>query len=152
MFYSCAVNGKTLLYALVIPAAICMIVVIVLFVIGIIGVLKTKCEINRFNQSQSNRRPFRYVVFGVVILVGLPWCFAFFAIGKATMLFQLLFSITMSAQGFVIFIYFVVFNSDVRRLISETHCFKKPTTTTKTRIEMRDIENKEAVVLVGEST
>ena len=54
LFYSCVVNGKTLLYALVIPAAICMIVIIVLFVIGIIGVLKTKCEINNFNQSQSN--------------------------------------------------------------------------------------------------
>ena len=134
-----------------IPAAICMIINIVLFVIDIIGVLKTKCK-TQLNQTQSNRRPFQYVVFGVVILVGLPWCFAFFAIGKATMLFQWLFSITMSAQGFFIFIYFVVFNPEVRTFISQTHCFKKPTTTTKTRIEMRNIANKEAIALVGEST
>ena len=133
-----------------IPAAICMIINIVLFVIDIIGVLKTKCK-TKLNRSQSNRRLFRFVVFGVVILVGLPWCFAFFAIGKATMVFQWLFSITMSAQGFFIFIYFVVLNSEIRTFISQMHCFKK-TATRKTRVEMRNIANKEIVVLVGEST
>ena len=130
-----------------IPAAICMIINIVLFVIDIIGVLKTKCK-TKLKQTRSNRRPFQYVVFGVVILVGLPWCFAFFTIGKASMLFHWLFSITMSAQGFFIFIYFVVFNPEVRTFISQRYCFKK-TATTKTRVEMRNIANKEAVVLIG---
>ena len=133
-----------------IPAAIIMIINIVLFLMDIIGVLETKFK-SKLNRSHSSRRPFRYVVFGVIVLIGLPWAFAFFAVKKATMVFQWLFCITSSAQGFFIFIYFVVLNSEIRKIISQMHCFKKPTRT-KSRVEMENLENKEAAALVGEST
>ena len=150
MFSSCVVNGNTLYYALVMPAAIILIINIVLFLMDIIGVLETKFK-SKLNRSQSKRRSFRYVVFGVIVLIGLPWIFAFFAVKKATMVFQWLFCITSSVQGFFIFIYFVVLNSEIRKIISQMQCFKKPTTK-KSRVEMGNLETKEAVALVGEST
>ena len=52
--------------------------------------------------------------FGCNILLGTTWVFAFFAVKEVTMLFQWLFCVTNSLQGFFIFFFHVVRNQDVR--------------------------------------
>ena len=51
---------------------------------------------------------------GIVFLFGLTWIFGAFTILKADQAFQLIFTVTNSFQGFLIFIIFCVLNSDVR--------------------------------------
>ena len=53
---------------------------------------------------------------GIVFLFGLTWIFGAFTILKADQAFQLIFTVTNSFQGFLIFILFCVLNSDVRQV------------------------------------
>ena len=56
------------------------------------------------------------IAFTCNVLLGCTWVFALFAVGKATTIFQWLFCIFNSLQGFFIFLFYVVRNSDVRNL------------------------------------
>ncbi|XP_046549122.1 adhesion G-protein coupled receptor G2-like isoform X3 [Haliotis rubra] len=49
---------------------------------------------------------------GVVILLGLTWVFAVFAIDRASIVFYYLFAITNSLQGLFIFIFYCIFKKD----------------------------------------
>ena len=49
------------------------------------------------------------------VLLGTTWILAFLAVGEATIIFQWLFSITNSLQGFFIFLFYIVQNQDVRK-------------------------------------
>lgn len=55
------------------------------------------------------------IAFACNIILGTTWILAFFAVGEATMIFQYLFCITNSLQGFLIFLFYVVQNQDVRK-------------------------------------
>ena len=57
---------------------------------------------------------------GIVFLFGLTWIFGAFTILKADQAFQLIFTVTNSFQGFLIFILFCVLNSDVRLVWAKT--------------------------------
>ena len=50
----------------------------------------------------------------VVILLGLTWVFAIFAVGRASLVFQYLFSIFNSLQGLFIFIFYCLLKKDVK--------------------------------------
>lgn len=55
-------------------------------------------------------------LFGVMILFGLTWVIGAFTISEASIVFQFLFAIFNSLQGFFIFIFFCVLSPDVRQL------------------------------------
>ena len=59
------------------------------------------------------------IAFTCNILLGCTWVFALFAVGKAVVIFQWLFCIFNSLQGFFIFIFYVVRNSKVRNLLQK---------------------------------
>ena len=54
------------------------------------------------------------IAFACNVLLGTTWVLAFFAIEEVTMLFQWLFCIANSLQGFFIFLFYTVRNQDVR--------------------------------------
>ena len=54
------------------------------------------------------------IAFACNVLLGTTWVLAFFAVEKVAMVFQWLFCITNSLQGFFIFIFYTVRNQDVR--------------------------------------
>ena len=54
------------------------------------------------------------IAFAFNVLLGITWVLAFFAIEEVTMVFQWLFCITNSLQGFFIFVFYTVRNQEVR--------------------------------------
>lgn len=52
--------------------------------------------------------------FGILILVGITWMFGFFAVSEARLVFQYLFAIFNSLQGFAIFVFYCVIQKKVR--------------------------------------
>ena len=54
------------------------------------------------------------IVFACNVLLGTTWVLAFFAVEEVTVIFQWLFCITNSLQGFFILIFYTVRNQDVR--------------------------------------
>ena len=59
------------------------------------------------------------VAFACNILLGTTWVLAFFAVQEVTMVFQWLFCITNSFQGFFIFLFYTVRNQEVRKAWSK---------------------------------
>ena len=55
------------------------------------------------------------IAFTCNVLLGTTWVFALFAVGEATMVFQWLFCIFNSLQGFFIFLFYTVRNPDLRK-------------------------------------
>ena len=53
---------------------------------------------------------------GVMVLFGLTWVFAAFTVKSAAVVFQFLFAVFNSLQGFFIFMFFVVLSKDSREL------------------------------------
>ena len=53
-------------------------------------------------------------VTGVMFLFGLTWLFAALTVSAASLVFQILFALFNSLQGFFIFLFFCVFSSDAR--------------------------------------
>ena len=51
---------------------------------------------------------------GVMFLFGLTWLFAALTVSSASLVFQILFALFNSLQGFFIFLFFCVFSSDAR--------------------------------------
>ena len=68
---------------------------------------------SKFSQLMTDAR----IAFTCNILLGTTWVFALFAFGKAIMIFQWLFCIFNSLQGFFIFIFYTVRNPDLQKLL-----------------------------------
>ena len=68
---------------------------------------------SKFSQLMTDAR----IAFTCNILLGTTWVFALFAVGKAIMIFQWLFCIFNSLQGFFIFIFYTVRNPDLQKLL-----------------------------------
>ena len=61
----------------------------------------------------------------VMLLLGLTWLFGALAIGRAKLVFEYLFCIFNSAQGFSIFIFYCLMRSEVRKKWKEYYHYKK---------------------------
>lgn len=59
------------------------------------------------------------IAFACNFLLGITWAFALLAVGQATMVFQWLFCIFNSLQGFFIFLFHTLRNEDVRNTWSK---------------------------------
>lgn len=76
------------------------------------------------SQIKSNIR-LTISLFGVMFLFGLTWVLAAFTFSGASLVFQILFAVFNSLQGFFIFIFFCVLSSDVRQLWLEVVCGRR---------------------------
>ena len=73
---------------------------------------------------KNKRKPMNIITearraFACNILLGTTWFLAFFAVEEVTMLFQWLFCLINSLQGFFIFLFYTARNQDVRNAWSE---------------------------------
>ena len=59
---------------------------------------------------------------GVMFLFGLTWLFAALTVSAASLVFQILFALFNSLQGFFIFLFFCVFSSDARDSWKQVLC------------------------------
>ncbi|XP_070568359.1 adhesion G-protein coupled receptor G2-like [Ptychodera flava] len=59
---------------------------------------------------------------GLMVLLGLTWVFAFFAVGQASLLFNYLFAIFNSLQGLFIFVFHCAMKAEVKAGWKKTFC------------------------------
>ena len=82
------------------------------------------------------------ITFTCNVLLGTTWTFALLAVGKATLIFQWLFCVFNSLQGFFIFYFYTVRNQDVRK----AYLGKLKKGNTK-RVSLRKLTPKKSIVL-----
>lgn len=111
----CTVVDYPFYFAVLLP--ISAIILANFVVLAIVMVVLSKNAKKRAERLQQN--PDRYanirIAFACNALLGVTWVFAVFAIKDATTVFQWLFCIFNSLQGFFIFIFYTVRSKDVRK-------------------------------------
>ncbi|XP_057312510.1 uncharacterized protein LOC130654023 isoform X2 [Hydractinia symbiolongicarpus] len=110
----CIVAGYSFYFGVLVPVA--TILLSNFIVLGLVMRGLSTNVMNRSNDNEENRilRQAR-VAFACATLLGLTWVFGLLAVGKATTFFQWLFCIFNSLQGFFIFLFYTVRNTDVRK-------------------------------------
>ncbi|KAK7112540.1 adhesion G-protein coupled receptor G4-like [Littorina saxatilis] len=98
-------------YAFLAPVCLVMLSNIIVYVMVVVNI----CRRNNIASSGTNKRAvgIRASV-ACFIVLGLSWVFAFFAIEDARVVFQYLFTITTSLQGFLVFLVFTARDPNVR--------------------------------------
>ncbi|XP_077977818.1 adhesion G-protein coupled receptor G6-like [Glandiceps talaboti] len=71
---------------------------------------KTLTANERFSTTAQLR-----AAIGLLVLLGLTWILAIFAVGDASLIFQYLFAVSNSLQGFFIFIFHCVLNKEIQK-------------------------------------
>ena len=118
---SCFISNFTaFLASFLVPILLVLVFNTIIFIM-VIAVL-VRHAIRQSNQHQKKIDIIQMManITGVVFLFGLTWIFGAFTILKADQAFQLIFTVTNSFQGFLIFILFCVLNSDVRLVWTKT--------------------------------
>nr|KAG5693346.1 hypothetical protein BaRGS_017639 [Batillaria attramentaria] len=110
----CWLTGVAFYVAFVAPVCLILLFNAISFLLVLRGILGlTNNKLNRTKSSETAQKLRRAV--GVVILLGLTWVFGFLAIDDTSQLvFNYLFAIFNSLQGLFIFLFYCVFNKDVR--------------------------------------
>lgn len=95
------------------------------------------------------------------VLLGLTWIFGLFAIGEATEVFQWLFTIFNSLQGFFIFIFYTLTSPEVQKewkkelafltgFTNESHTSSVPSTTSQP--DTTTIDRSKLIIIIIQST
>ncbi|KAK7478683.1 hypothetical protein BaRGS_00030068, partial [Batillaria attramentaria] len=118
----CWLTGVAFYVAFVAPVCLILLFNAISFLLVLRGILGlTNNKLNRTKSSETAQKLRRAV--GVVILLGLTWVFGFLAIDDTSQLvFNYLFAIFNSLQGLFIFLFYCVFNKDVRAAYKR--CFR----------------------------
>ena len=96
-------------------APICLIIAINMSIFGIIMYRLSSRPSSSAEPSNSNNTLLRLKrAFGIMILMGLTWVFGVAAISDARLVFQYLFAICNSLQGFAIFIFYCLSQKNAR--------------------------------------
>ena len=100
----------------------------VIFVVVIVVLVKHL--IKRLKEQVNNSGTIKGManITGIFCLLGLTWIFGALTVMKADQAFQIIFTVTNSLQGFLIFIFFCVLNGDVRSTWLKTLPCKRLTT------------------------
>lgn len=103
-------------FAFLLPVGIVLVCNLISFILVIRQIMKTGSRQVATTKSDkySVRARLRAAVF-LVILLGLTWAFALFAIGGASIVFHYLFALFNSLQGFAIFICYCCWKKEVRQ-------------------------------------
>lgn len=108
----CVIYGAQFYFGLLLPVSLILLInflTIYFVVTGINKASKTKSESKRKQQEKLHSTR---VAFTCSVLLGLSWIFGVLAIGDLTEVFQWLFCIFNSLQGFFIFIFYTIKNKD----------------------------------------
>lgn len=112
--YYCWMGLDAFYYAFAIPVTCIIIINVIIFIVTIVSIFR------RGKGLRSNQKKHKMAVTNLqaaitsFVLLGLTWIFGYLAISDARLLFQYVFTILNSLQGFFIFVLFVLRKKKVR--------------------------------------
>ena len=106
--------------AFLIPVALCVSVNTIAFVFILRSLIKSGSKITSTKKTSRVEQARRGAAISVYL--GLTWISGFLAIGDAKLVFQYLFCIFNSLQGFLIFLFYCVFSTEVRAKYRSRFC------------------------------
>ena len=127
--FSCVVSGYAFYLGLLLPSAIILTFNIVVFgpiLKAILGSNQQKHVRCSEQESSEIKRRARYFC-AISVLFGFTWSFGILAIGYMTIIFQWLFCIFNSTQGFFIFIFYTLRDQEMQKFFRK----KKSETSTE---------------------
>ncbi|KAK3609831.1 hypothetical protein CHS0354_029871 [Potamilus streckersoni] len=110
----CWMSLPAFYYGFSIPISLIIVVNVVIFCITIISISRRKAGLRSNQSNQKMAVTNLQAAVASFILLGLTWMFGYLAIADARLVFQYIFTILNSMQGFFIFILFVVRKKKVR--------------------------------------
>ncbi|XP_065664194.1 adhesion G-protein coupled receptor G4-like isoform X1 [Hydra vulgaris] len=132
----CVVQGYPFYFGILLPVCVIMAGNICVLFFVLRGVSVNSNINNKIDIKKKVR-----IAFACSALLGLTWIFAILAVGKATAVFQWLFCIFNSLQGFFVFLFYTVGNKQVKvewmQFIGKKFgCFKSVSHTSRNTISM----------------
>ncbi|XP_041369651.1 adhesion G-protein coupled receptor D1-like [Gigantopelta aegis] len=114
--YSCWLSTRrNTIWAFVGPALAIMFVNIVILA-AVVRIIMASAKLNRLGEYDHIRSGIKGTLF-LLPLLGLTWIFGLVAVNEELVVFQYLFAIVNSLQGFFIFLFHCVLNTEVRQAL-----------------------------------
>ena len=150
---SCFINNSTAFFAAFLgPILLILLFNMIIFVLVIVTLVR-----HQWRRSKQRNRKFDTLkllinVASIVFLFGLTWIFGALTVVNANQAFQIVFALSNSFQGFLIFIFFCVLNNDVRlvcihKLLGKQLASKPRTTNTQMQYDQHRIDQSESVFI-----
>ena len=147
---SCFINNSTAFFAAFLgPILLILLFNMIIFVLVIVTLVR-----QQWRRSKEYNRKFDGVkllinVASIVFLFGLTWIFGALTVVNSNQAFQIVFALSNSFQGFLIFIFFCVLNNDVRlvcihKLLGKQLASKPRTTNTQMQNDQHRIDQSAA--------
>ena len=134
---SCFINNTGVFFAAFLgPMLLVLSFNMIIFIVVIVILVRHQLRRSKEHNRKFGTLQLMINVTSIAFLFGLTWIFGALTVVNAKQVFQIAFALTNSFQGFFIFIFFCVLNSDVRLLCTRTLCGKQlapKTSTTNTR-------------------
>lgn len=131
----CYPQGNALYIAVVLPVTLVILANLCIFGLVIYNITMglQKCNNHRKNSSKIHRAQLRLTIL-LFFLLGLTWIFGLLVhINYDSLVFQYLFTIFGTLQGFVLFVYFIILDPQTRKLwLSRFSCCYKKEVTSST--------------------
>ncbi|XP_046351853.2 uncharacterized protein LOC124132157 isoform X2 [Haliotis rufescens] len=122
-------------YGFSLPVGLIIISNIVLYIMVVVNICRKSSAAVRSTQADRDRMIVNVRASCLCfVLLGLSWVFGYMAIADARVVFQYIFTITNSIQGFLIFILFIARNKEVRDSWRKMCCKKKVTKDSKSNL------------------
>ena len=123
---SCFPRGDSAYFGVILPVTLTLFVNIIIYMIIMVKLVtrETPGE-NKVNPDGRNIKNQMKNGFFISVLLGLTWIFPIFAVGdvkEVQFVFQLLFCVFSSLQGFFIFLFYVLVNKQVKTMIKDMVC------------------------------
>ena len=101
-------------------AVLAPVVVVLVFNMVIVGVVIRAIFAPNIavQRKTTTQKQYRITIF-ISVLLGGTWMVAMFGIGSASLVFQIVFCLVSSMQGFFIFLMFVIYPKDMRPLVMQ---------------------------------
>ena len=126
LYFSCWLSRIPFYAAFLGPVALLIIVNSVVFVFVMRQIINRSSNKLTKTEVSSTKVRLRGAI-SVIVLLGLTWIFAIFAVGDFGIIFHYLFAILNSLQGLFIFIFYCFLKNDVRNLWRRKFsCLKSP--------------------------
>jgi hypothetical protein len=133
----CWIHSEAFYYAFLTPLAVTCGANIVIFIIIINSITCARQHLKTNQQQYSLLISQLNVSFCIFVLLGLSWTFGFLTLIETGIIFNYLFCITSTLQGFLIFVYFISLGSRDKhmwcKLFAQCYCLKNDTDTDKTQ-------------------
>ncbi|XP_066910546.1 adhesion G-protein coupled receptor G6-like [Clytia hemisphaerica] len=112
----CIMKGGIFIYSTIIPIACIILFNLIVFIMvmrKVHGHFKTRASFQQKEDKQIWKRAKAIMI--CMVLLGLTWIFGFMAVGDLHAPLQWLFCITNTLQGVFVFVFYVLFNDEVRK-------------------------------------